>query len=386
MTPLGRSDFETRLSEALHQEARSTATMTNTRYELDRFFQRTKRRQLRTRVIAVVAAVLVLIGGTVAAIALIGAASSHRTTPAHHHKSGEPKVPTSTFGSADPLAASVPVVNLPGPSYLGVAAFGDIWATSAGHPADLYRLSSDGKHVLSQTGYPGVGLNLAAPVRVGRTIIVANGIGNDYIVFNQTGRKIGTLPNHSLGAIAGDSAGGWVATKSNQVADIDATGVHIVRRFTLPVSTINGLAVSPGRLWVIDPTNNRLLRVDTSTGKVTGHTDLPASPTQVAYADGAVYVASQDYALRRIDPTTMSITAAILSTRSRTVADIGSAPNGQLWAQGDQGTVAQLNPASLKVERNIRVYNGQNTGVYGAVITANRIFITSGELDSFPLP
>jgi outer membrane protein assembly factor BamB len=283
------------------------------------------------------------------------------------------------------LAASVPVNTVPGPSYLGVSAFGDIWATAAGHPALLYRLSSDGKHILSQTGFPGVSINQAAPVQVGHTIVVANGIGSDYLVYNRTGHKIGTLPNVSIGAIAGDGSGGWVATKPNQVAHIDATGLHILRTFTLPGSAIKGLALSPGLLWVIDGTNNRLLRVDASTGTVTGQVNLPAAPTQVVYTDGAVYVASQDDALRRIDPSTMSITAAILSTQNQTVAAIASAPTGQLWAQGDEGTVAQLNPVTLRTERNIRVYNSQNAGVYGAVITANRVFVSTGELYSFPL-
>jgi outer membrane protein assembly factor BamB len=387
MTPFDRSDFETRLSEALNREAQSTAAMTDTLQELERFFRRTKRRQMRLRVIAAVAAVLIVIGGAVAAVALIGAGSpGHRhTTPSHHHKSTKSTgVPTSAFGPAKRLAGSVPVSQLEGPTYLGVAAFGDMWATAAGHPAQLYRLSSDGKHVLSQSGFPGVSLNQAAPVQLGQTIVVANGIGSDYIVFNKTGQKIGTLPNHSAGAMAGNSSGGWIATKPNQVAHIDATGLHIVRTFTLPLSAINGLAVSPGLLWVIDGTNNRLLRVDASTGTVTGQVNLPAAPSQVVYADGAVYVASQDFALRRIDPATMSITAAILSTRNHTVAAIASAPNGQLWAEGDEGTVAQLNPVTLRTERNIRVYNSQNAGVYGAVVTANRVFVSNGELYSFP--
>jgi sugar lactone lactonase YvrE len=350
--------------------------------------------------------IMLAVASTVVAVAAgaYGAAhlaSGDRQAPPIHHPHPTtvvtPHLHSHTFGptttSTTSRVATTNTAGGNGPGVLGVAAFGDIWATGGGHSVTggiLYRLSPDGARELSQTPYPDLNTNQGGggPVRIGHAIVVADGADSFYTVFNQTGRKIGRLPNGSLGAMAGDAAGGWVTTKPDQVARIDVTGLHIVQRLHLPVAAIGGLAMSPGQLWVIDPTDNQLLRVSTETGSVTGRLHLPASPTQVAFTDGAVYVAAQDHGLRRIDPTTMTVTASTFSAPAQAVPVIAEAPNGHLWAQADQGSVAQLDPSSLRTERNIRVYVDTTRQADGAVVTADRVFVTNGtseELYSFPL-
>ena len=51
-----------------------------------------------------------------------------------------------------------------------------------------------------------------------------------------------------------------------------------MRRLNLAVTSIDGLAISPDVLWVIDASNNQLVRVNSSTGAVTGRLTLPATP------------------------------------------------------------------------------------------------------------
>ena len=82
----------------------------------------------------------------------------------------------------------------------------------------------------------------------------------------------------------------------------------------------------------------------------------------------------------------MTVTAAIFSRSGQSAPVIAQAPATQLWAQADAGTVAQLDPVSLRVERNIRVYPTVNDPAIGAVITANRIFLgdTQNQIHSFP--
>jgi hypothetical protein len=380
------SELETRLAQALQHSAASTMATANALDGLDRFHASTSRRRVRARVLAAVAAVLLVVGGSATAVAVIGTGPSRGHLPATHRHSAAAH--RSTLGPAKPLARTVQVSNVNGPEYLGVAAFGDIWATADGHPADLYRLSADGHRMLSETGYAGVGLNQGAPVRIGSSIVVSESRSGQYAVFNSTGHKVGTLPNLGEGAATGDASGGWIATDAEQVARVDSTGRHIVDRFTLPIPSISGLATSPGRLWVISSALSQLVRVDPSTGKVTGHVELPSSPTQVVYTGGAVYVAGHDFGLRRIDPSTLAITATAFSQSKGSWPVIAAATGGQLWVQGTEGSIAQLDPTTLRAERNIEIFNDNQSVATadGAVVTASRIFVTDqGQTYSFPL-
>ena len=82
----------------------------------------------------------------------------------------------------------------------------------------------------------------------------------------------------------------------------------------------------------------------------------------------------------------MTVTAAIFSRPASHRPSSPRLPTTELWAQADAGTVAQLDPVSLRVERNIRVYPTANDPAIGAVITANRIFLgdTKNQIHSFP--
>ena len=172
-----------------------------------------------------------------------------------------------------------------GPEYLGAVAFGGVWATG-GHGAlgSLYRLSPDSSRVLSQTGFDGASPAEHGPVQVGDSIALLAADNHAFTFFNQSGHMVGSLPELGHGAITGYLTGGWAATKFNQVARLDPTG-HVMRRLNLAVTSIDGLAISPDVLWVIDAANNQLVRVQTSTGAVTGRVHLRAttesSPTSM---------------------------------------------------------------------------------------------------------
>jgi hypothetical protein len=62
---------------------------------------------------------------------------------------------------------------------------------------------------------------------------------------------------------------------------------------------------------------------------------------------------------------------------------------GQLWVQAAGGLVAQLNPTTLKVERNLKVFSGSGTDAWGTIESNGRMYITDGKqrlLYSFRLP
>jgi hypothetical protein len=377
-------------------------TMTNTPNELRKFTDKTKHRRNVRAIVGVAAGVVLVVGGVTCGLILSGSSSSGPQPV--NHPTPAPSIPTTrnlSFAPAKPLASSIPVTKLRGPQNLGAAAFGDIWATTgAPSNATLYRLSVDGRHVLSQTPYPGVNQNLPNPVRVGTSMVVADGAKAQYTVFGSAGNTLGTIRGEGNGAIVGDASGGWLTTSPHTLASIDSSGLHITREIQLPGNVnVVGIAASPGRLWAIDTTGSQLLRVDTANGRITGHTNLTSGlttntsvstqPFEVSYLDNAVYVGTQDYGLRRIDPNTMKVTASIFSQTSFSWPVLGDSTNGTLWAQPAIGEVAQLDPTTLHTIRNIRVFRGSGDGgTFGAVITGSRLYLTNGDTNkmySFPL-
>jgi hypothetical protein len=394
MTSPEHTSLESRLSQELEQEVRIAMTMTNTPQELERFQQSTAHRRHRGRLVAVaVAAVLCLIAGSVAAVSIKGSGSPKPIAPAHQIPTH--KITAGLLGPSTPLPANVHVTRLDGPQFVGALAFGDLWATTGFNGvktlphATLYRISADGSRILSTATYPRLSGHQPDPVQVGNAIVVAVGSRGGYTVFSPTGQKIGTLSSTSpYGAVAGDPTGGWIATTRSEVAHIDVSGLKIDRRLPLPLKSITSLAVSPGALWVTDKTLDELVRINPSTGAITGRTHLAFPPMEVRYINGAVYVStSNDYGVHRINPTTMALTATTVgSTQGIWPLPLPSY-NGQVWLQSLGGTITKVNPVSLRTVLTTRVFKELTTQANGAVVGTNRIYVTDGEarqLYSYP--
>jgi streptogramin lyase len=385
MKPLTPSETERRIIEALNQEARTAMTMTNTPQELQRFQQQAGRRKNRFRIAAAAAAAAAVVGGVV-----VGLTLSSWGSPSHSQVGVKPLTSPNpgplkllSFGRAAPLSAGTPVATLAGPQNLGLSAFGAVWATSGHSQATLYKVSADGSQVLAQSPLTGLNEANATPVQVGQNILVAikTGPTAGFAVFDPAGQRVGTLnTGDSVGSV-GDASGGWVTTQPNQIGQTDMTGEHITKRITLPptVSTV-GLATGDGLVWAIDGAGRQLLRIDPRSGTVTARTSLPSVPVQVAFTGGAVYVASQDFSLRRIDPSTMQITAAILSKTTDSWPFIAESTDGSLWVQPAKGAIDQLNPTTLHTLRAVRLFpNNRGGGTFGALVTGSRVYVTNGD-------
>jgi hypothetical protein len=385
MTPPERSSLESRIVAVLDYEAKVTMSLTDTPRELERF-KAGLRHRARARVLSAAAAVLCLIAGTAATVALIGSTDSNQH-PAPLLQPTTYKITKNYLGPATPLPATVPVTKLNGPENLGALAFGDLWATTGRDGvrvlphATLYRISADGSQILSTATYPQVNDNQPDPVQVGNSIVVADRDGG-YTVFGQTGQQIGSLSSTStMGAVAGNSTGGWIATAPNEVGQVDGSGSRIDRTFRLPLHNISSLALSPTALWVTDEARGELLRVDPSTGAVTGKTHLTFPPLQVRYLNGAVYVTTtDDYGLHRIDPVTMKLVASTLGSGVGAYPLVAPSYNGQIWTQSLGGTLTQVDPKTLQTLHTTRVFPEFSFITNGAVIGTNRIYIVDGEV------
>ena len=110
----------------------------------------------------------------------------------------------------------------------------------------------------------------------------------------------------------------------------------------------------------------------------------------IAYSRGAVFVASEDFELRRIDATTMKITAAVSwPDQSAFFLIAPPGPDGDVWASSAQGVVDDLDPVTLATKRAIQLRPTDGSGgTWGVVATSTRVYEGSGGdgyVISFPL-
>jgi streptogramin lyase len=125
---------------------------------------------------------------------------------------------------------------------------------------------------------------------------------------------------------------------------------------------------------VADHDSGRVLRVDLHTGTVTRSLDLGSPQLAIAYGFGAAWVVGADDALRRLDPSTLEVTATIEDVAS---SYEGYEPkiavgDGVLWVSDALArSVARVDPQRLQVTyRRALAGNGMAIGG-GAVWSAD---------------
>jgi hypothetical protein len=133
-------------------------------------------------------------------------------------------------------------------------------------------------------------------------------------------------------------------------------------------------AAGVGALFVPDHDAFDVHRVDLHTGRITHSRSVGVPQLAAAYAFGAVWVAGADEKLRRFDPRTLRVTAAIAGVAA-------SAPGFEpkiavakdaLWVSDEvKHSVARIDPVRLRVTKRIP------KGGYGVAVGAGGVW--SGE-------
>jgi YVTN family beta-propeller protein len=144
----------------------------------------------------------------------------------------------------------------------------------------------------------------------------------------------------------------WVAARTRSggglVARIDAGSNQVAPRFRLRHAP-TGLAITPDgeTVWVTTPADRTVHRIDTGAGGVAEPIELPETPDQAVFGDGAVWVTStKGNAVMRIDADT---------SRWETIP-VGNGPTGiafgadRVWvANSRDGTVSTIDPRTGEV-------------------------------------
>lgn len=184
------------------------------------------------------------------------------------------------------------------------------------------------------------------------------------------------------------AGGGWVFAglwDSGQLLRLDPTTLRTTA--TLQVGTASSgplsVAYGYGAVWVLNFADGQLWRIDPATMTATLKVPLPSEPSQVALADGAVWVTvcctSSDNATRqrllRIDPTSGTITG------SHDVAGDGEsvplAVGPDVVVTSHNGPVLVIDPKTVKVLRTLPDLCDGCEETAGLVAGAQGIYVTS---------
>lgn len=134
---------------------------------------------------------------------------------------------------------------------------------------------------------------------------------------------------------------------ANAVSAVDDSGaVHVAELGDAP----SAMAYAAGSLWVAQPNNGAIVRLDPKTQQQTGRIPVAGGASAIAAVGGAVWVASvPGEVVARIDPTTETVTQTLSFGDARVIAL--AAGDGLLWVAATDGTLRALDPATGKRRR-----------------------------------
>jgi YVTN family beta-propeller protein len=130
-----------------------------------------------------------------------------------------------------------------------------------------------------------------------------------------TNRVVHTIRNLHPLAIASGAEGAWVIEggPTTSVARLSSDGDQVTQRVQVPALSLSGsIALGAGAVWITDPNEGELWRIDPSLGSVERTIPLAPGVSDVAYGAGAVWVTNtQTGTVSRIDPRTNRVTETI---------------------------------------------------------------------------
>jgi DNA-binding beta-propeller fold protein YncE len=140
----------------------------------------------------------------------------------------------------------------------------------------------------------------------------------------------------------------WVGNQFGPIAAVDPATNILTRQIALDGTPV-GVAVGGGALWAASNNDDRVWRLDPTTGAILGVAHVGDSHEFVGYSEGRVWVASEDGTIAQIDAATGAVTKTIAVGND---ADyLGFSP-GSVWVSnyaspyvwridGASGTIAQ---------------------------------------------
>ena len=329
-------------------------------------------------------AMAAVVGAALAAGALVAAVT---LTDGRGHVAGLDLIPADSVVVIDPQS-NAPVAAVPvgaAPTALVVAG-GSAWAADAGDQT-LTRIDARAPKVVARIGLGRIPTALAASARalwvgdaigfrgivskvdpVSRSVVntttvrvgddgdayapptpTSIAIGGGYVWTNRVRQKLARFPigggpvefldlgaAHSADAVAVGRSGVWVASSADdKVLRVDAStfrvtgSVAVAARRGSRVAGPHALALGFGSVWVADTLADTVSRIDPHLGVATATIRVGHRPTRIVVGEGAVWVLNGgDGSVTRIDPQRNAAEATIAVRRGATDVAAGA---GRVW-------------------------------------------------------
>jgi len=167
----------------------------------------------------------------------------------------------------------------------------------------------------------------------------------------------------------------WVLTPSDQrLLRIDPATTEVVAAIGVGRAS-SGLAVGAGAVWVSRRSDDTVVRIDPATNRVVATIGVGRAPGAVTMAGGVLWVALPDNGLGRIDPA---------SNRS-TVVDVPgccagelAAGEGALWvANRGDGTLVRVDPVTGRVAARVPLPKTTDQRPHEVAVGEGAVWVTS---------
>jgi DNA-binding beta-propeller fold protein YncE len=143
-------------------------------------------------------------------------------------------------------------------------------------------------------------------------------------------------------AIAADSSAVWVATAGGQVLQVSQKRPRVTATIDAggPLGFSHTIAVGPGGVWLADPFDEQVVRIDPESGRVMARVSAGAATALAVTGDGVWALSS--LGLVRIDPAQDRV-AAVAADPDLRRARLLAAGAGAVWTAG-WSSVARIDP------------------------------------------
>ena len=190
-----------------------------------------------------------------------------------------------------------------------------------------------------------------------------------------------TIRNLNPLGIASGAEGTWVIEggASAWVARLSPDSEQIAKRVRVPASSLSGsIAVGAGAVWLTDPNEGVVWRIDLTPGPVERTIPLAPCVSDVAYGAGAVWVANaQTGTVSRVDPRTNRVTQTI---------PVGNIPGrltvggGGVWVTVSRTRAARNDmsvPTGATIAASLQQYNCPRTPVLWTAVNSESACVYS---------
>ena len=140
------------------------------------------------------------------------------------------------------------------------------------------------------------------------------------------------------------------------------TGVEMRRTVIAGNSQRGSLLAAFGSIWFAGDSDRTVEQADPGSGVITNAVAVPATPVGLAATDTALYVASSDASVARVDPTTGCVTALEVLGGQGTDPIAVAATSTAVYVGYDSGAIAILDPTTLAVRHAYRLDTQDDQG------------------------